>query len=98
MDDGFVPAIIEKWSKSITTPPGEKAGDAGSKIRATLLGFLLQPALLAETIIVADACEYEEITPEQMVEIDSAAISPKKNNNYPLYQSPSVNLLYQLQM
>ena len=94
-DDGFGPAVVDYLQKNYKIPDDVGVVDVGTSAREILFTIALCD-LRPEKIIIIDAIDAQRL-PGKVFEIDLPDIPESKINDFSLHQSPTSNLLKELQ-
>jgi coenzyme F420 hydrogenase subunit delta len=95
-DDGFGPAVIEVLEKSYDLPQDVYAEDVGTSIGEVLFDIGHSEKRPAHIVLV-DTINKEGRDYGEVFEVDINDLSEKKMANYSLHQSPTTNLLLEIQ-
>jgi coenzyme F420 hydrogenase subunit delta len=95
-NDGFGPAVIEALERDHLLPETVLALDAGTGIRDLLFDLLLMERK-PELVIVVDAVTVQGRSPGEVFELDLSEVPREKMSDFSVHQSPSTNLLKELQ-
>jgi coenzyme F420 hydrogenase subunit delta len=94
-NDGFGPAVINHLESSFAIPEDVLAMDVGTGIRDFIFDLLLMEKKPAKLIVI-DAVTFENKAQGEIFEIEPSRMPKEKMSDFSLHQSPSSNLLSQL--
>lgn len=96
-NDGFGPAVVEHIQANHTLPETVLAVDAGTGIRDFMFDLLLMDEK-PETVIIIDAVTVPGRKTGEIFEMNLSEVPREKLSDFSLHQSPSSNLLKELQV
>lgn len=96
-NDGFGPAVIEYLEANSSLPEDVLAVDAGTGIRDFMFDLLLMEDK-PRSVFVIDAVTVPGRNEGDVFELSLADVPREKMSDFSLHQSPSSNLLKELQM
>jgi coenzyme F420 hydrogenase subunit delta len=96
-NDGFGPAVVEYIQANYTLPETVIAVDAGTGIRDFMFDLLLMDKK-PETVIVIDAVTVSGRKKGEIFEMTLSEVPKEKLSDFSLHQSPSSNLLKELEV
>lgn len=95
-NDGFGPEVIQYLNKNYALPDNVLSIDAGTGIRDFVFDLLLMEDK-PKQIFVIDAITVQGKKPGDLFEMDLTDVPNEKLSDFSLHQSPSSNLLSELQ-